>query len=188
MNKYVQGTIAAVALGLATTASQAATVFAPTNQDVNFINIFSSDLTGLELAMFDDDIVDINGDPVFGGAPWLSLDLAGDVASFTPTIGQNVDYTVTNNASDSLSLLGNDNFILALRRGMPGDSNFIPWAEADSVVCSGATNACTASWNFGTTELIVDVALVSSVPVPAALWLFGSGILGFTLVGRRRDK
>jgi len=29
---------------------------------------------------------------------------------------------------------------------------------------------------------------ITPIPVPAALWLFGSGLLGFTMVGRRRGR
>ncbi len=35
-------------------------------------------------------------------------------------------------------------------------------------------------------DLVVRVSGVSVVPVPAAVWLFGSGLLGLAAVARRR--
>ena len=37
-------------------------------------------------------------------------------------------------------------------------------------------------------DLVVRVSGVSVVPVPAAIWLFGSGLFGFAVVARRRVK
>lgn len=183
----IQGVCAGLLLTVSASANAA--IFSPTDQNVNFFNIcFSCDTTGLELGLFDDSVVS------FAGQPWLSVNVAGDVVDFSPTIGQNTDYNLTNNAYDSdplgvhntLTLSGNDNFQLALRRGAPGDANFIAWSLADSVVCSTATSSCTASWDFGTNELIVDVQLATVVPVPAAIWLLGAGLAGLVGVAQRR--
>lgn len=157
---------------------------------------FRETQAGSNSLYFDDSSFDNSGN--FLGGDWLEINIAtGDVATFSPVIGQNTDYTVTNNAwisgdtpansNNELLLTGNDNFRLALRRGISTDPDFIAWGEADSVVCSSATQSCTASWNFGTTQLVVDVDVVTAVPVPAALWLFGSGLLGLAGIAYRRS-
>lgn len=58
--------------------------------------------------------------------------------------------------------MANNHFHAALRRGLPRDANFIAWPLADSVICSEGTQSCTASWNFGTNELLVDVQVAPS--------------------------
>jgi hypothetical protein len=152
--------------------------FQPNDQTVNFFNVQGASNTDLQLAMFDD------LDTGFTGS-LLNIAITGDVASFDPTIGQAVDYTVTNNNSDTLTLLGSDQFILGLRDAVGGTFG---WTQPTDVTCTATTNSCTASWSVaGTTELVVDVQL-APVPVPAAAWLFGSGLLGLTMVGRRRAK
>lgn len=159
-----------------TTQAASTFIFQPVDQTVNFFNVLGGSNTDLELAMFDEN------DTGFAG-PWLDININGDVASFSPTIGQNVDYTVTNNNANTLTLLGSDRFILALR-DLIGPDMFL-WTEANSVTCDSNTDSCTASWSIGTTELVVDVKL-SAVPVPAAVWLFTSGLFGMTLFRRRR--
>jgi hypothetical protein len=162
-------------------ASANAVIFAPTDQNVNFINFgITGNAAGLELGIFEDTLVS------FAGQPWLSVNVTGDVIDFSPVIGQNTNYTLTNNASNMFTLLGSDHFQLALRRGVPSDPDFIAWSLADSVSCNGANNTCFVSWILGTTQLVVDIETVNPVPVPAAVWLFGSGLIGLAGVARRR--
>ncbi len=173
------GILASIALFAS--ASVNAAIFAPTDQNVNFINFgISGNTAGLQLGIFEDTLVS------FAGQPWLSVNVTGDVTDFSPLIGQNTNYTLTNNANNTFTLFGSDHFQLALRRGLPGDPDFIAWSLADSVVCNDNSATCFVSWNFGTTQLVVDVELVSTVPVPAATWLFGSGLIGLVGVARRR--
>ncbi len=47
-------------------------------------------------------------------------------------------------------------------------------------------NAYTVMFNNGGNLLQVDVRIVPAVPVPAAVWLFGSGLVGLIAVARRK--
>ena len=51
-----------------------------------------------------------------------------------------------------------------------------------AAVC-GAANTCTTDYYFDNVSVMADV---SAVPVPAAVWLFGSGLLGLVGVARRK--
>jgi len=172
-----------------------AVVFSPTNQNVNFFNVTISGSGLIELAMFDDSAFDSTG---FLGGDWLNINIAppdnGDVVDFTPGIGQNSNYTVTNNDFDvnpsnvfnQLTLTDNDHFRLAARRGIPGDTDFIPWSEASDFLCTPGTESCTMTWNLQGTVLGVDMQVATPIPVPPAVWLFGSGLLGLVGIARRR--
>jgi len=155
------------------------TVFFPTNQNVNFVATVNGGSTGLELGMFDD------ANTGFTGTNFLQIALGNDTATFAPTIGQNVDYTITNSSdigsptNNSATLLGSDLFILGMRDTTISAS----WMDPDAIVCNSQNGTCSVSWSGLSTELIVDI---QPVPVPAALWLFGSGLLGLVGIARRK--
>lgn len=158
------------------TSLQAATVFAPTDQNVNVFQNTTGGVPDIQVGMFDD------SDTAFAG-PFLNVDIAnGDTLAFSPTIGANTNYTVTNYAGNTLTLSGNDWFSFGLRQSSG------PWMSPDNVVCSGRTHSCQVAWNGFSSNLVVDVDKVvppAGVPVPAAVWLFGSGLLGLIGVSRR---
>jgi hypothetical protein len=146
--------------------ANAVTVFAPTDGDVNFL--FSTLTSSTLLAMFDD------SDVTYAGS---SLDIpVPELITFSGPDGFG-DWTATNEAAVSLNLTGSPNFIL----GISTDGG-TTWSGDTSVSSVGA-NAYNVTFSDGTV-LEVDVRIV---PIPAAVWLFGSGILGLVAVGRRRD-
>lgn len=148
---------------------QASTVFAPNDGNVNFL---FGDLPGAMLAMFDD------SDQNHLGAS-INITLPSIVGVLGPVNGNN-DYLATNSVSNTLTLTGSNHFILGL--SIDGGVNWV----SDSSVASVGANAYTVVFNNVGSVLMVDVNEVPAVPLPAAAWLFGSGIL--TLVGLARRK
>ena len=136
---------------------EAATVFAPTDGDVNFL---FGDLAGGILAMFDD------SDQSYGGLS-LNIDVPGIVGVVGP-VNTNGDH-IASNSNGTLTLTGSDNYILGLNVGGI-------WF-ADSSVVAVAANSYTVSFGNGESVLQVDVQVIPAVPLPAAVWLFGSGTL-----------
>ena len=156
-----------ILLGLAFLASgtaNAATVFAPTDGDVNFL--FAT-LGGGTLAMFDDT------DQLYQG---LNLTISTpEIVGFTGPVNANSDYIATG-LNGSLNLIGSDQFILGLDIG---GGNWI----SDTAVVSVGANAFQVSFDNNGTLVTVDVQII---PVPPAVWLFGSGLLGLVGIARRR--
>ena len=148
---------------------EAATVFAPTDGDVNFL---LGDLLGAELAIFDDE-----DQSYLGSSLGVSI---GDVVGIAGPNGSG-DHTATNTTTAlSLTLTGSDNFILGLNDG----SGWI----ADSAVVSLGANAYSVTFGTGANVIEVDVQIVPAIPVPAAVWLFGSGLIGLVGVARRKAR
>ncbi len=156
-------------------AVNAGTVLQPTDGDVNF---FVSDPFPYTLAVFDNDN--------FGGASisdGLEIFLSGPVlGSLGGTINFSNElpppgsgnYTATN-GSELLSLTGGNLFMVGL------------WDGSSWIMDSGAAilpaNGAQLTFSVGGDVVAIDVAVI---PVPAAVWLFGSGLVGLVAVSRRR--
>jgi hypothetical protein len=148
----------------------ASTIFAPTDGNVNFL---FGDLKGGTLAMFDD------SDQNYLYAS-IDIPLASTVGIFGP-VNNNNDYLATNSLGDTpLTLTGNNHFILGLNLGGV-------WLSDTSVVDHGA-NSYTVNFSNGGSLLMVDTQVIQAVPVPAAAWLFGSGLLGLAGIARRKKN
>ena len=146
----------------------AATIFASTDGDINFL---LGDLQGGTLAMFDD------SDPSYSGV-FIDIPLASTVGISGP-VNSNNDYLATNSLGDTpLTLTGSNNFILGLNDG----SGWI----SDSAIVSLGANAYSVTFATGANVIEVDVQVVPAVPVPAAVWLFGSGLIGLVGIARRK--
>ena len=142
----------------------AATIFAPTDGDVNFL---LADLQGGTLAMFDD------GDQNYSG-PAIEI-IVPSTVDITGPVNSNNDHLATNSLGDALTLTVNHNFILGLNVNGA-------WLPDTSVFDQGA-NSYTVTFGNGGSVLMVDTQVV---PVPAAAWLFGSGLLGLVALARRK--
>lgn len=161
MNKKTIYALIGVVSILTVTRVDAATIFAPTDGDVNFL---FDNLAGGTLAMFDD------SDQGYTGAS-IIIPLPSIIGIVGPVNGG--DHIATNNLSQTLTLTGNSNFILGFN--LDG-----VWLADTSVVSAGA-NSYTVSFGSLGSVLQVDVEIMPAIPLPAAIWLFGSGLLG--LVG-----
>lgn len=148
--------------------ANAATIFGPTDSDVNFL---FGDLQGGILGLFDD------GDQGYTGSH-INVPVPSIVGFTGPTTSG--DFIATNELAQSVLLTGSSNFILGL--GVDNGAGGITWL-ADSAVIANGANSYTVQFNNGGSVLEVDVRVV---PVPAAAWLFGSGLLGLAGMARRR--
>jgi hypothetical protein len=164
---------------LMTSAANASTIFAPTSGDVNFLNI-NIDLSANTLvAMFNVD--DLGG---MNNAVILSSDYESSVAVFSSSTGdfavdvKDVPPPSTGTTYDTMTLLGSDNFILGLSTDS-GDN----W-----VADTGYTDKSGGFYDvhFANGDILqVDVQVV---PVPPAVWLFGSGLIGLVGIARRKNS
>ncbi len=174
-------------LSLCSFAASAATVWQPTNADVNFIQLdFGNDIGilthGGTLALFDNGYL---GD----SSKELDIGTAGGKVSITNTgSGWQASLTGPSPANTVLdgpiSLSGGPQFTLGMTWGngkwYDVESFFANTPNTYQINFSGydATGAPVKGSTIG-----VDL---QPVPVPAAAWLFGTGLLGLVGVARRR--
>lgn len=170
MKSTTKGMVMSLGALLMASQAHAATIFAPTDGDVNFL---LGNLNGGYLAMFDD------SDQTYTGA---NLDIQlGTIVGIAGPVG-NGDYIATNSTSNTLTLTGSDNFIL----GFSYDG--MNWTADTSVVSLGA-NSYNVYFDMGASNVVqVDVQIVPQVPVPAAVWLFGSGLIGLAGIAHRKSR
>lgn len=157
-------------VGVALTAcgsANASTVFMTTDGNVNFFNVNLAG--GSTLAMFDDD-----DDGTF--ATDLAIPLPSAVNVVPDGFG---DYTATSTAlpNNAITLTTNPWYVLAV-----SDDGGMSWMGDSFAACDSVSGSCTVSFADGSV-LSVDAAIV---PVPAAVWLFGSGLLGLVGIARRK--
>ena len=159
--------IMAVAFAVCGSAN-ASTVLVATNGDVNFL--FDPLPAGITLHMFDDD--DNNN---FASA---SASLSVPIPSIVGISGPQSGDFLASNLSGSLTLTSAPQFVLAVF-----DTNANAWVGDSSAVFYGNGNAVELTFNTSGQVYVVDVV---PVPVPAAVWLFGTGLLGLVGVARRK--
>jgi hypothetical protein len=104
------------------------------------------------------------------GAPGGTINFSNE----TPVGSGN--YTATNALSEAPALSGGNDFMVGI------------WDGSSWIMDSGNTtlpaNSAQLTFSVGGDMLAVDVAVI---PVPAAVWLFGSGLVGLVSVARRRS-
>ncbi len=178
--------LASAALIMVATSTNA-TVWHPTNEDTDFIQLdfggsgqrLGISTNGGTLALFDDDTG-------FGGPALVIGDSGGHVV-FTDNLDGSWNaevFDVTNTSGGSITLSNDANFVLGMDWGLGyfGDTNAALVSAPDTylIVFDGADGF---ERPISGNTLAVDLA---PIPVPAAVWLFGSGLLGLVGVARRR--
>lgn len=179
--------VIASVLSLSATIASASTILSPTNADVNFFVSQAFGDAGYQLAVFDDNSSASSGAPITGAN--LVVPLTFNALAPTPNYSAFVNFT-SNSAyvgTDTLALSGNNNFILGI--STDGGST---WAADTGYYFDQNSQSTYLSFNTptgATISLLVDTTVACpppSVPLPAAAWLFGSGLLGLVGVARRR--
>jgi len=175
----IRDALAVATLCLSAASAQAATVLIPTDGDVNVFIDFGS-LAGLDpafsLAMFDDSVTSV---AQMGVADRLDIASNQIVGIAGPVTGGDFIATATDPV-DTLTLSSSGNFILGITDG-------IDWFmdTGTSSITFGA-NTETIIFDSSNSVFLGDVT-VSAVPLPAAVWLFGAGMIGLAGVARRRN-
>ena len=167
-----------------------ATVWHPTNEDTDFIQLdfggpgpgSGISTNGGTLAMFDDD-TGLTG-------PALEIGDAGGHVVFTDNMDGSWNaevFDVTNTSGGSITLFGDD---ARFELGISWDGGSTYWGDTDYSLQSSPDTYLIVFDDLSVpgrprtgVTLAVDLA---PIPVPAAVWLFGSGLLGLVGVARRR--
>ncbi len=127
-------------------------------------------------------------DVFFGGGytagDSLKLGALDGLDGFTPN--ENVYFTLAFNANTFAStMMGNvDQMVYGdcAPTGLMG-----PMMTGDTCMTGHSIALVGYAGSMGGTPLSLDITPVSAVPVPAAVWLFGSGLLGLVGVARRKS-
>ena len=154
---------------LASGTANASTVLMPTDGDVNFL--FTPLPSGVSLYMFDDD--DNNS---FASAGNLLVPIPSIVGISGPQSG---DY-LASNLNGNLTLTNNSNFVMAVWDANLGGGT---WVGDANPVWYGNGNSVQLTFQTSGGVLAVDV---QPIPVTAAVWLFGSGLIGLVGIARRK--
>ena len=167
------GALSACILCFASMSANAAVVYwEPTDGDVNYSYTLDPNYS---LAMFDVDNFDTTKNlPLYvnGGA-----DSGADTVDI---LAAGSDFTATSVvSSNSITLFNDAQFVIALTDNSGSWFEPVSWIEA-----APGTNIYNVTFDNGSV-LSID-AVPTVVPVPAAAWLFGSGLLG--LFGMARKK
>lgn len=159
-------------LGALLVASQinAATIFEATNADINI----AATTGGGTFAMFDNE-ADLNA-----GLPAFTLGISqGDLIVVDPVPPASTT-SLLNQMTGSSIAITNSNFVFgAFNAGSwilgTGTELFSPGSNLWDITFQGINPEI---------KIVVDI---QAVPVPAAVWLFGSGLIGLVGVARRKN-
>lgn len=162
---------------LSTMASAATTIWTPTDGNVNILDFGTlvGGNPGITYDLFDNSATDFTT----GG---LSLAIF-DVVTFEKVADDG--WVAANNAGDSIILGDTNQFQLTASRNADPATEVL---TANPVAESGAALVTFYSDTAFADLLVVDATpTTSAVPVPAAVWLFGSGLVGLIGLSRRRN-
>lgn len=172
MTKLLLGTV----LALATSVASAATViWTPTDGDINYSFDAGTAFDNNLYALFD--VADFDG----AQANALVLNKPADTINF---VANGSDFNLTSAVTpNTTTLFGDNEFVIATSL-----DNGISWSDAFSTYELVAnTNMYNLTFSTGTVLSIDAAPEVQAVPVPAAAWLFGTGLIGIVGVARRKS-
>jgi len=162
-------------VSLFATVANSATIFVPTDTNINFI-LNTGDLTNATIAIFNE-AADFDG---LGLSLQDGLDLGLEV-----TVPENISWDGSDLAGLNGSLAIDGDFVIAAI--CSACTNVWTAGEIDYTSDFTVPESDTYALTFGGVsgfQLVVDL---TPVPVPAAVWLFGSGLLGLAGIARRKS-
>ena len=169
--KLIYALVGMVSLFSVARVDAATIVWEPTDGDVNFVY---TTVAGFVLGLFDvDDFDNTQANPLM-----LNTSVGADTIDI---VAAGTDFSATSSVTGNSTTLFNDNqFVLAITDG-------VSWFEPISFfeIVAGS-NIFEVTFPNGIVTSIDAVPTV--IPVPAAAWLFGSGLLGLVGVARRRAR
>jgi hypothetical protein len=161
-------------IGLVSTSAHAAFVYwEPTDGDVNFTYTTAS---GYSLGIFDVGDFDASqNNPLM-----LNMSASADTILI---VADGLNFNATSSVtSSSITLFDDNQFVIALREDISNDwFEPISWFEI-------SPNSNIYDITFSNGSVISIDATPTVIPVPAAVWLFGSGLIGLAGFIRRRRK
>lgn len=172
MTKLLLGTV----LALATSVASASTViWTPTDTDINYYFDTGTTTDTNLYAIFDVD--DFNG----AQANALVLNKPVDTIDIVAN-GSDFDLTSATLTGNTTKLYNDNEFVIATL--ITGATS---WTDAFSAYeLVAGTNLYNLTFTTGTV-ISIDATQVQAVPVPAAAWLFGTGLIGIVAVARRKS-
>lgn len=172
MTKLLLGTVLALATSVA---SAAAVIWTPVDGNINY-SFDAGTTTDTNLyALFD--VTDFAGLQ----ASALILNKPADTIN---VVANGLDFDLTSTATGNTTTLFNDSeFVVATSL-----NNGTSWTDAFAIYeLVPNTNMYNLTFSTGTVLSIDAAPVVQAVPVPAAAWLFGTGLIGIVAVARRKS-
>jgi hypothetical protein len=169
--------------------AMASTILAPVDGNANFLVSQSFVETNhYQLAIFDDSATVTAAGVIT--TPGLDVKLDGPTHVFGYTYYAGIiGFTsfppiyASNGNGETLNIGSTNHFMVGL--GITDGSGATTW-YADDGATPGAGNTVSLSFNTAKTGTFVVDVQIAPVPVPAAAWLFGTGLIGLVGVARRR--
>ncbi len=163
-----------VVFGVAVSGSaQAAAAYKSSGATVNFLQVSGAVLTTINSLD--------NRNQLFSGS-YLAMGSVKDLSGF--------QHSVSDVSSRSGTVPSTLTLIPLSLAAYTSDTS--PRSGSDAASCSAGSGSCSLSWNRLLTELAADIVPVEfpggTVSMPSSVLLFGPGLLGLTIVARRRNS